>query len=57
MKNIIVILTFTLLLSACGSKRTEMPVNNSGGSDYMRLSPCACQQIEDYNGSGFEWRG
>ena len=55
-KRFLIVILF-LTLAACSSKRTEMPTNESGGSDEMRQSPCACNQLEDYNGSGFEWRG
>ncbi|MBT4889205.1 MAG: hypothetical protein HON65_06595 [Rhodospirillales bacterium] len=55
-KNTIIAVLF-LMLSACAGKDREMPTNESGGSDDMRISPCVCNQIEHYNGSGFEWAG
>lgn len=45
-----------VVLTACGSPR-EMPSNSGSGSDEMRLSPCACLEIEDYDGRGFQWLG
>ena len=46
-------LAAALLLAACASGR-ELPDNDEDGT--LKPSPCACIEIEDYNGGGFEWR-
>ncbi len=53
----IIITLLLLTLAACAGKDREIPTNESGGSDDMRLSPCVCVQLDDYDGSGFEWNG
>lgn len=55
-KKLLTALALTLLLGACASKNVEMPGNTGEGSDEMRKSPCACEEL-DYNGRGFEWLG
>lgn len=46
-----------LALSGCESFRgTELPDEDPGGSDAMRLSPCVCAEV-DYGSPGYRWRG
>ena len=52
MKHFASVLAFTLFLTACATNR-EMPYDPEG-SDEMRISPCACAEI-DYQPEGFEW--
>ncbi len=53
--KICIIVALLLTLVACVSKDRELPTNESGGSDDMRLSPCVCLELDDYDGSGFVW--
>jgi len=52
----ILILALLLALAACAGTKTEMPSNPSEGTDMMRKSPCACEQL-DFDGRGFTWLG
>ena len=52
----IIILAALLMLAACAGSKTEMPANDGEGTDYMRKSPCACEQL-DFDGRGFQWIG
>ena len=44
-----------LLMAGCASSR-EIPTNEAAGADEMKLSPCACAQI-DYAPAGYRWLG
>lgn len=46
------LITLTLALSACG-KGLEM-AKDPTGTDEMRISPCACAEI-NYEFQGYEW--
>ena len=46
-------LASALLLAACASGR-ELPDHDEDGT--LKPSPCACVEIEGYDGGGFEWR-
>ena len=50
------LLAASLLLAGCGAlgKGTELPDNDADGT--LKPSPCACVEIDDYDGGGFEWR-
>ncbi len=56
-KCVSAILLCTILLSGCTATKgnRELPDNNAAGSDEMKLSPCACQEI-DYQGATFQWQ-
>lgn len=43
-----------LALSGCSTQSVELPTNAGDGSDEMKSSPCACQELE-YDSRGFEW--
>lgn len=53
MKNIVISVCLFALLGACA--QVEMP-KDAEGVDQMRVSPCACNQL-DYEGAKFKWRG
>ena len=46
----------TLVLAGCTltGKGRELPDNDSDGT--LKPSPCACVEIDGYDGGGFEWR-
>ena len=46
-------LAAALLLAGCAPRGTELPDNGADGT--LKRSPCACMEIEDYDGGGFEW--
>ena len=46
-------LAAALVLAACSTKGSELPDNDRDKT--LKPSPCACVEIEDYNGGGFEW--
>ena len=56
MKVSLSMIALVLTLTACVTRDVELPDNDSGGSDEMRLSPCVCAEIRDYDGRGFLWR-
>lgn len=43
-----------LILSGCTAQNVELPTNAGDGSDEMKKSPCACQEL-DYDGRGYQW--
>ena len=47
-------LASALFLAACGSSNRELPDNSEDKT--LKKSPCACAEIEGYDGGGFEWR-
>lgn len=53
--TLFIVILLMAALSACASD-TEMPHNNTDGTDKMRGSPCVCEQLE-FDGRGFKWIG
>lgn len=47
-----VCLAAALLLSACAAD-WELPDHDQDGT--LKPSPCACVEIEDFDGRGFRW--
>jgi len=45
-----------LALAGCAIRGTEIPDNDAAGSDAMKVSPCACAQIE-HQAPEFTWIG
>jgi len=48
----VVVVVVGVLMAGCAA--TEMPEDNDG-SDEMRISPCACYQLE-YEPRGIQWK-
>lgn len=56
MTRLFYLIVCCLLLSACAMRGKEVPDNDAAGSDAMKISPCACAQI-DWKGADYEWIG
>lgn len=54
--SILIVLWAALILAGCSAfgKGREIPDNDADGT--LKPSPCACIEIDDYDGGGFEWR-
>ncbi|MCW9033502.1 MAG: hypothetical protein OQK35_03170 [Alphaproteobacteria bacterium] len=54
---LVVFLAGGVLLTGCAAVKpdVELPKNAGEGSDEMKISPCACNEL-DYDGRGFQWR-
>ena len=48
-----VLIAFALLAGCAG---TEMPENDAAGTDRLKRSPCACNEL-DYRPGSYEWLG
>lgn len=51
-----IVLALSLALSGCFGRGKEIPDNDAAGSDVMKISPCACVQIE-HKAPEFTWIG
>ena len=53
----LIIITSIFILSACAAlpEDRELPNNDQPGSDKMKLSPCACNQIEFNPKNNYNW--
>ena len=49
-------LAFVTLLVGCAHADRELPENNAPGSDKMKKSPCACEQLP-YQPRSYKWLG
>ena len=57
MTKLVCLLALVVALGACDLMRgTELPDNDAAGTDEMRLSPCACAEL-DYRAPSYRWRG
>ena len=54
MRKLLACTGLALLLAGCSNSMRELPDNDQDGT--LKPSPCACVEIEEYDGGGFEWR-
>ncbi len=56
MSKSVLLLGLALLLGACAGMTDVELTDNPEGVDQMRLSPCACNNL-DYERKAFKWLG
>ena len=54
LRTLFLLIGITFLFAGCAGKGDEISDNDA--DETLRPSPCACLEIEDYDGRGFKWQ-